>query len=447
MAASLLILKTTCISLSAIALRIVLVCFATTCWHATAQASEPSGVADGSDLTSSDWGWWRGPQHNGTADPAQTPPQEFGPEQNVVWRADIPGRGYGSPTVVGQRVFLATCDEERGAQLLLCFQRDSGDLLWSKEIHSSGAMRKNNKSTGASSTVACDGQRVFINFPNTGGLFTTALDVDGQQLWQQRICDYEMHQGYGASPVLYQDLVIVSADNKAGGALAGLDCRTGEVVWKRDRFNKPNYPTPTLLHVAGKDQLIMTGCDMVISYDPLTGNTNWETEGATTECVTSTVTDGKLIYTSGGYPKNHMSAIAADGSAQLVWENKERLYVPSLVIKEGFLYGVLDEGIAVCWQADSGKEMWKSRLGGTFSSSPVLVGEQIFVTNEAGDFFVFRATPTGFERLAKNQVGEEVLATPTIVGSRIYHRVAHRDENGQRQEVMYCFGNKATDQQ
>ena len=183
--------------------------------------------------------------------------------------------------------------------------------------------------------------------------------------------------------------------------------------------------------------------DRVISYDPLTGKTNWETEGATTECVTSTVTDGKLIYTSGGYPKNHMSAILADGSGRLVWENKERLYVPSLVIKDGFLYGVLDEGIAVCWRADSGKEMWKSRLGGTFSSSPVLVGDQIFSTNEAGDFFVFRATPAGFERLAKNQVGEEVLATPTIVGGRIYHRVAHRDENGQRQEVLYCFGSDA----
>jgi len=326
---------------------------------------------------------------------------------------------------------------------LLCFDRDSGELLWSTEIHSSGAMRKNNKSTGASSTAACDGERVVISFPNDGGLFTTALDMDGQQLWQQRICDYEMHQGFGASPALYQGLVIVSADNKAGGALAGLDRQTGEVVWKRERFTKPNYPSPTLLKVAGKDQLIMTGCDMVISYDPLTGKTNWETEGATTECVTSTVTDGKLIYTSGGYPKNHMSAILADGSGRLVWENKERLYVPSLVIKDGFLYGVLDEGIAVCWRADSGKEMWKSRLGGTFSSSPVLVGDQIFSTNEAGDFFVFRATPAGFERLAKNQVGEEVLATPTIVGGRIYHRVAHRDENGQRQEVLYCFGSDA----
>ncbi|MEO8271896.1 MAG: PQQ-binding-like beta-propeller repeat protein, partial [Aureliella sp.] len=406
----------------------------------TAQATEPTRVADGIEIAKTDWPWWRGPSRDGTADPEQTPPLQFSDSENVLWKAAVPGRGYGSATVVGQRVFLATCDEESGSQSVLCFARDTGKLLWNTEVHASGAMRKNNKSTGASSSPACDGQHVFINFPNKDALVTTALDLDGKLVWQRRVSDYEVHQGYGASPVLYQDLVIVSADNKKGGALAGLDRRTGEVVWRRERFPKPNYPTPTLLHVAGKDQLIMIGCDMVISYDPLTGETLWETEGATTECVTSTVTDGELIYTSGGYPKNHMSAIRADGSRQLVWENDERLYVPSLVIKDGYLYGVLDEGIAMCWNAETGKQMWKARLGGTFSSSPVLVGDKIYATNEAGDFFVFGANPTKFERLAKNQIGEEVLSTPAIAGGRIYHRVAHRDENGARQEVLYCFG-------
>lgn len=408
-------------------------------YHHTVWSTEPTRVSDGINLPHTDWPWWRGPLRNGTADAEQQPPLNFSAEENVRWKAQVPGRGYGSPTVVGKQVFLATCDEESGAQSLLCFDRDSGQLTWNTQVHASGAMRKNNKSTGASSTAACDGERVYISFPNNGGLYTTALDLKGKQVWQQKISDYVIHQGYGASPVLYQDLLIVSADNKGGGALAGLDRKTGEVVWRRERYPKPNYSTPTLLHVAGKDQLILTGCDMVISYNPLTGETYWETEGATTECVTSTVTDGDLIYTSGGYPKNHMSAIKADGSKQLVWENKERLYVPSLVVKDGYLYGVLDEGIAMCWQADTGEQRWKARLGGTFSSSPVLVGDTIFATNEGGDFFVFRASPSKFEQLAKNQLGEEVLATPTIVDSTIFHRVAHRNENGQRQEVLYCL--------
>ncbi len=408
--------------------------------HASAWSTEPHQVADAINLPKTDWPWWRGQLHNGTADAQQTPPTSFGESENVLWRMEIPGRGHGSPTVVGDRVFLATCDEPSGAQSMLCFSRDTGELLWNTVVHSSGAMRKNNKSTGASSTPACDGERVFINFPNDGALVTTALDLEGKQLWQQRISNYVVHQGYGASPTLYQQLVIVSADNKGGGALAGLDRVTGEIVWRRERPAKPNYATPTLLHVGGKDQLILVGCDLVVSFDPLTGGINWETEGATTECVTSTLTDGNLIYTSGGYPKNHMSAVKADGSRELVWENKERLYVPSLVIKAGCLFGVLDEGIALCWQADTGKQLWKSRLGGTFSSSPVLVGERIFVSNEAGEFFIFRADSQSFELVAKNKLGDEVFSTPTIVGGRIYHRVAHRDASGARQEVLYCLG-------
>ncbi|MCA9134496.1 MAG: PQQ-binding-like beta-propeller repeat protein [Planctomycetales bacterium] len=410
------------------------------CCPTLAPAIEPTRVADAIDLPASDWPWWRGPLRNGTADPQQSPPLEFSTSENVLWKAEIPGRGYSSPTVVGERVFLTTADEASGSQSLLCFDRQSGKRSWMVEVHSSGGMRKNNKSTLASSTPACDGERVFVNFPNDGALVTTALDLQGKRLWQQRISDYVIHQGYGASPALYQNLVIVSADNKGGGALAALDRRSGEIVWRRERPQKPNYPTPTLLHIDGKDQLLMVGCDQIVSYDPLTGKTLWETAGATTECVTSTLTDGQLIYTSGGYPKNHISAVKADGSKELVWHNSERLYVPSLVIHQGYLYTVLDEGIAKCWEASSGKEMWKARLGGTFSSSPVLVGDKIFATNEGGEFFIFRASPSGYERLAKNQLGEEVLSTPTIVGSRIYHRVTHRDANGQRQEMLYCLG-------
>ncbi|MEZ6134027.1 MAG: PQQ-binding-like beta-propeller repeat protein [Pirellulaceae bacterium] len=301
-------------------------------------------------------------------------------------------------------------------------------------------MQKNNKATAASCTAACDGERIFVSFPNSDALFATALDLDGNKVWQQRISSYVVHQGYGASPTLYKNLVIVSADNKGGGALAAMDRTTGDIVWRRERPTKPNYSSPTILHAAGKDQLIMTGCDQVVSYDPLTGKTLWETEGATTECVTSTVTDGKLIYTSGGYPKNHVSAIAADGSGKLVWENTSRLYVPSPVIRDGYLYAVLDEGIAICWDAATGEVMWKARLGGTFSSSTVLVGDQVYACNEAGEVFVFAARSDKFERIAKNQLGNQVFGTPTIVGGKIYHRVAHVSDDGQRQEMLYCIG-------
>jgi outer membrane protein assembly factor BamB len=179
----------------------------------------------------------------------------------------------------------------------------------------------------------------------------------------------------------------------------------------------------------------------VSSFEPLTGKQLWEIKGSTTECVTSIVTDGQLVFTSGGYPRNHVSAIRADGSGKVVWENGQRVYVPSMLVHGGHLYAVQDGGTAVCWKCDTGEEVWKGRLGGTFSASPVLVGEHIFATNESGRTFIFKATPAGLDVIAKNQLGEEVMATPAICGGRLYFRVANH-EGGSRQEMLYCVGNK-----
>ena len=116
------------------------------------------------------------------------------------------------------------------------------------------------------------------------------------------------------------------------------------------------------MNVDGRDQLFLTGCNLFSSFDPLTGKTLWEVKGATTECVTSTVTDGQRVFSSGGYPKNHLAAVLADGSGTVVWETKDRVYVPSLLVRDGYLFGVLDAGIATCWKSDTGKEQWKKRL-------------------------------------------------------------------------------------
>lgn len=400
---------------------------------------ESSGLKDGFQFPATDWPWWRGISRNGEASSNQSPPTEWSETKNILWKSPIMGRGYGSPCLVGDRIFLQTSLESNGAQWVICLNRATGIEEWKTLVHASGGMKKNNKSTAASSTPACDGQRIFVNFPNQGALFTTALDLTGKQLWQSKISDYVEHQGYGASPALYQSLVIVNADNKGGGAITALDRSTGTMIWTRERPKLPNYPSPILMHVAGRDQMVMTGCDKITSLDPMTGNTIWEIEGATTECVTSTVTDGTRIFTSGGYPKNHMSAVLADGSGKVVWQNDTRVYVPSLLVRQNHLFGVLDAGIASCWKSDTGQELWKQRLGGTFSASPVLVGDLIFATNESGDTFIFKASTLAYEQIAKNHLGEEVLATPVICDSRIYYR-ATQAIDGMRQEFLFCIG-------
>ena len=223
-----------------------------------------------------DWPWWRGKHRDGIASPEQDPPTSWSESENVLWRTAVPGRGHGSPTVLGDQVFLATADHKRQVQLVLCFGRDSGKLRWESVVHRGGFANKstrkeNEKASLASSTLATDSERVFINFLNDNAVWTTALDLDGKVLWQQKISDYIVHQGYGSSPTVYGDLVIVSADNKGGGAVAGLDRNTGRIVWRRDRPEKPNYASPVILNAAGRDQLIFTGCDLVTSLDPLSG--------------------------------------------------------------------------------------------------------------------------------------------------------------------------------
>ena len=392
------------------------------------------------ELAAKDWPWWRGPNRDGIANPDQNPPITFSETENVRWVADVPGRGHGSPIVFGERVYLAAADDDIQKQWVLCYDRATGKPIWRATIHEGGFPEKmNKKASNASSSVACDGERLFISFLHDKAVYTTALDMDGKQLWQTKITDYTLHQGYGSSPAIYKDLVIVSADNKQGGAVCGLNRNDGTIVWRQERPKLPNYPSPIILTAAGNEQLILTGCEKIVSYDPLTGNVNWETEGATTECVTSTVTDGKHVFTSGGYPKNHVSAIAADGSGKLIWENKGRVYVPSMYIRDGHLYGMMDAGVLVCWSAATGERLWRQRMGKPFTATPVPVGDLVYAASEMGNFYVAKATPEGCEIIAENQLGDQIYATPVIVNSQIFVRAAHDEDNDRRVEKLYCL--------
>jgi outer membrane protein assembly factor BamB len=415
-----------------------------TALSATAIASQLPGAEPKIAVGPNDWPWWRGPNRDGVV-PAQKIPLEWSATKNIVWEAPVPGRGHGSATVVGDRVFLATADEKTEVQGILCLARKTGKQLWQTEVHKGNFVKAgiNGKATHASSTPACDGERVFINFPNNNAIVATALDLDGKQIWQQKVTDYTLHQGYAASPAIYGPLVIVMADNKGGaGLLTGLNRETGKVVWSRNRPKLPNYSSPIILNINGKDQLIQIGCNLVTSLDPLTGKENWEIKGATEECVTSTVTDGKHIFTSGGYPRNHVAAVKADGSG-VAWDNKTRVYVPSMLLRDGHLYAVTDDGNPMCWKSDTGAEAWKgqSRFAGTFSASPVMVGDTILATNESGRTFIFKANPKEFDLIGENQLGSEVFATATVCGGRIYMRAAVK-ANGTRQEKLFCIGEK-----
>ncbi|HRX80794.1 MAG TPA: PQQ-binding-like beta-propeller repeat protein, partial [Pirellulaceae bacterium] len=159
--------------------------FVVTTWLVTAVASQTTISAEPAlppaQFEATDWPWWRGPDRNGIAAADQTPPLKWSQTENVLWKAHVPGRGHGSVTVVGDQTFLATADEQADKQLVLCFDRNTGKELWRTVVHDGGIERKGNaKASQASTTIACDGERLFVNFLNKGAAYTTALSRGGE---------------------------------------------------------------------------------------------------------------------------------------------------------------------------------------------------------------------------------------------------------------------------
>lgn len=395
---------------------------------------------------SGDWPGWRGPTRDGHAAAGQDVPTTWSETEKVIWKAPVRGKGHGSPTVVGDRVYLATADADAQEQLVVAFDRATGRQVWETVVHRGNLDKGGHRNTSqASASVAADGGLLFINFLNDKAIHTTALDRSGKIVWQTRVSDFVTHQGFGASPVVHAGVVLVNADHKGGGKLAGLDAKTGKVVWEQKRPAIANYVSPAVVTAAGRTQMVVSGCNLVASFDPATGKKLWEVEGSTEETVTTAVTDGARVFVSGGYPRNHLAAIEADGSGKLAWSHGVRLYVPSALVKDGHLFAVLDAGTAVCFNAATGEEVWREKVDRDFYASPVMVGSRIYATSLRGVTSVLDAAPRagGFKLVAQNQVGDEALASPTIAGGRVYLRHAKKSAGGAREEFLWCVGGAA----
>jgi len=274
-----------------------------------------------------------------------------------------------------------------------------------------------------------------------GGIWLTALDLDGKIAWQEKLGDFKSVHGFAASPLVYKSLVIVSADSVEGSFMAAVHRQTGEVVWKIERpeYKLGNYASPTVGYVAGRDQLLTHGPHKVYSYDPAIGDLLWTCDGPS-ELTSNTMSAGdQLVYASGGYPKKSLLSIRADGSGDVtdthvVWRKTGKTaYVTSMLLADGLLYMVEDGGEATCFDAATGEVIWQAKLDGDFSSSPVLAGGHVYVVNEAGVAYVFNAG-RNFELVSRNDLGDGGFATPAVCGGRIYLRTLHH---------LYCLGRTA----
>jgi len=403
-------------------------------WAPLAPAAEPLRP----EVSPADWPWWRGPNLDGKGRD-QTAPTRWSTTENVAWKVPVPGRGHSSPVLWGDRVFLTTADEAKQTQRVLAFDRTTGKAVWDTVAHTGGFDPKHEKNSHASATPACDGERVYVAFVNSGALHVTATDQDGKVVWQTKAGPYTSQHGNGSSPVLYKKSVIVVADSMKGSFLAALDRSTGDVVWKIDRpvtGRNGSYESPLVATIAGKPQLVVQGTRVTTSYDPDSGKVLWACDGPAEVTGCTPAFDDQHVFATGGFPEREIIAIRADGSGDvtkthIAWRTKKGVtYVPSPLCHAGRLYVVNDTGVATCFNARTGREVWSERLGGAFTSSLVMVGDLIYATSEEGKTYVFKATDK-FERVAVNDIGEGVLATQAVAGGRIYLRTAGH---------LYCIG-------
>jgi hypothetical protein len=389
-------------------------------------------------VAAGDWPWWMGPKRDNIAADAGTPPVRWSATENMVWKAEVPGRGHGSPILWGERIFLPTADEKAQAQYVLCYDRRTGQKLWQTEVHRGGFMQKHTKNSYASATPACDGRHVFMPFIVQGGVWLTALDLDGKIAWQKRLGDFHSMHGFAASPVFYKSLVIVVADAVKDSFIIAVHRGTGETAWRisRGNYNLGTYASPTVGRIAGRDQLLIQGPYKLFSYDPATGKLLWSCDGPHDSTASTVNFDPEWVWASAGFPKRNLICVRANGSgdvtkSHVVWKKEgNTAYVPSLLLADGLLYMVEDEGHVTCFEAKTGKVVWETRLRGAFSSSPVLAGGHIYVVSEAGVMYVFKAGRT-FELVGENDLGDGGFATPAISGGRIYLRTLH---------FLYCLG-------
>ena len=402
------------------------------------------GIADFPKLSAEkDWPYWRGPSRNGIAAEGQSVPTEFGDNKNVNWKTPVPGRGHSSPIVVGNLVVLETSDETAKQHSVVAFDRATGKQLWKTDLSKGGFPAKNHpKNTEATPTVASDGERLFVTFFHAKTVVCTALDLKGKQIWQQVVGPFNpqsFEYGYAPSPTLYRNSVIIATEFDGTSSITALDRANGKTLWKTPRRNSITFSTPVVAHVAGKDQLLISGAEKVSSYDPANGKKLWDVDGTThATCGTMVWTDD-IVVASGGYPKAETIAVKADGTGQVLWTNQQKCYEQSMLALDGYIYALTDKGVLFCWRASDGREMWTQRLAGPVSSSPVLAGGHIYQANELGAWYVFKPNSAKFELVAENQLGDEAFPSPAVAGNQLFIRTATRS-SGKRQEWLFCFG-------
>jgi outer membrane protein assembly factor BamB len=339
--------------------------------------------------------------------------------------------------VHGDRVYVTAAQDRGERRLVHCLHRNTGQLLWSRALADRDPERTSALTGHAASTPATDGRYVVAFFGNAG---VVCYDTAGRQRWHRSLGTFDTELGLASSPVLDGSRVYLVCDHDGDrftsfdSFLVALDRETGQERWRVSRpGHGRSWSTPILVPGPdGRRQLIVSGEERLRAYDPETGKALWQAAGLTGWVAPSPVFGHGLIFAASDRD-GPILAVAPGGTGDVPprWRlPRGGPYVTSPVLLGDHLYTITELGIVSCHAATTGERLYRERLAGKFTASPVAGDGKVIVVNEAGTAYVLAAGPR-FAVLARNRLGEECLASPAVADGLLFLRTA---------EHVYCFG-------
>lgn len=374
-----------------------------------------------------DWPQFRGPTGQGVSDERGLP-LTWSETKNVRWKVAIPGRGWSSPVILGDRIWLTTATDDGKSLRAIAIDRNTGAILQNVEVFRlKSAKLVNGKNSFASPTPIIEGERIYLHF---GAFGTACITQSGEIVWKTRL-EYDNGQhGTGGSPVIYEDLLIVSCDGNDVQFVVALDKQTGKVRWKKMRQGYQAYTTPLVVSLPAGDQVISPGAFRAIAYEPRTGKEIWHVKyGEGFSNVPRPVFGHGLVFICTGFQQASLLAIKPDGhgdvsKSKVAWRlDRGVSLTPSPLLVGDELYMVTDNGIATCVDAKTGEELWRARLGGNHSASPIYADGKIYFLSEEGESVVI-APGRQLKHLATNQLEGPTLASIAVSGGSLFIRSA-----------------------
>jgi outer membrane protein assembly factor BamB len=379
------------------------------------------------------WTRFRGP--NGCGESAATMIPVKWTDRDYNWKVELPGFGYSSPVVWEDRLYLTSTIEEKATLFVLCLSTADGSVLWKQAIQAK-PHPKYKANCDASATPAVDKDRVYVAWATPDEHVVLALDQRrGTELWRRDLGPFVAEDGFGASPVLVEDVVVVTNDQDQAGtsSLMALDQKTGETRWKIDRESKKAiFSTPCLFEPEGgpAQVIVLSTAHGITSLNPATGSKNWELSNLFEVRTTgSPLVASGLIFASNGAGNAGKYFVAVRAGIperglppEVLYQIKEAVpYVPTPVAKWPLVFLWSDRGVATCIDGPTGKVHWRERVGGDYLGSPVRVGDRIYVISRTGEMIVLAAADR-FQILARIDLGEASNSTPTVANGVMYLR-------------------------